>query len=534
MVAESPGLFGALLHRFAARFTPTVGLDDAVSPWVMRHHFVAGGAVSLHRPEPLAVSSVTRSYAKSSRGRLECVVEAVTALWFTIIGVLLCGMALANTHLARLPLTPSMLYLAAGIVLGPLGVGLLLINPTEQSHLLEVAAEVAVLVSLFVAGLKLRSALNDKRWKIPLLLATVGMAVTVGLVTLLGVYGLGLPLGAAVLLGGILAPTDPVLASDVQVESPTDRDRLRFNLTGEAGLNDGTAFPVVMLGLGLLGLHELGAYGWRWLAVDVAWAVIAGVAIGGLLGTLMGRWVVHLRTTHHEAVGRDDLLALGLIALAYGAALLLHGYGFLAVFAAGLALRRIERLQSDSPTAKDDAVAADAPTTATASHKEMLEGAATSDATAPAYMAEAALGFTEQLERVAEVAIVLVLGAMLTPRTFALDAWWFVLALFVVVRPVALFSLRLRHTPPEKFRLMAWFGIRGVGSFYYLMYALQHGVQGALADRLIAVTFTVIAASAVVHGISVTPLMRRYDRLRHVGSSLQFRRRMSRTDRSAS
>lgn len=473
---------------------------------------------------------MTRSYAKSSHNRQECVFENVTALWFTVIGLLLCGMALANTHLARLPLTPSMLYLAAGIVLGPLGVGLLMVNPLEHSHILEVAAEVAVLISLFVAGLKLRSALSDNRWRVPVLLATVGMVLSAGLVTLLGVYGLGLSWGAAVLLGGILAPTDPVLASDVQVESASDRDRLRFTLTGEAGLNDGTAFPVVMLGLGLLGQHDLGAYAWRWIAVDVLWAVFAGVAIGGLLGTQMGRWVVHLRTTHREAVGRDDLLALGLIALAYGAALLVHGYGFLAVFAAGLALRRIERLQSGGAGVEPVAAAA----SDTTMPKEVVEGAATGDATAPAYMAAAALGFTEQLERVAEVAIVLVLGAMLTSRTFAIDAWWFVLALFVVVRPLALFSLRLRHVSRAQFRLMAWFGIRGVGSFYYLMYALQHGVEGALADRLIAITFTVITVSAVVHGISVTPLMRRYDRLRSVGSRMPFRGRASRSGGPAS
>lgn len=116
------------------------------------------------------------------------------------------------------------------------------------------------------------------------------MIATVGMVTVLGVYGLGLSLGAAVLLGGILGPTDPVLASDVQVASASDRDRLRFALTGEAGLNDGTAFPFVMLGLGLLGHHDLGAFGWRWFAVDVASAITAGIAIGGVLGTAMGRW----------------------------------------------------------------------------------------------------------------------------------------------------------------------------------------------------------------------------------------------------
>ena len=124
---------------------------------------------------------------------------------------------------------------------------------------------------------------------------------------------LGLTLGAAILLGAILAPTDPVLASDVQLAHPHDRDRLRFTLTGEGGLNDGTAFPFVMLGLGLLGLHDLGPDGLRWLAVDVVWAVVVGLAIGFALGTLVGRLVVHLRSARREFTGADDFLALGLI-----------------------------------------------------------------------------------------------------------------------------------------------------------------------------------------------------------------------------
>ena len=140
------------------------------------------------------------------------------------------------------------------------------------------------------------------------------MTITVGFVALIGVVGFNLPLGAAVLLGAILAPTDPVLASDVQTEHPWDVDCLRFSLTGEAGLNDGTAFPFVMLGLGLLGLHELGEFGWRWLAIDVLWAIVGGLGIGSLLGNLVGRFVLYLRREHKEAIGTDDFLALGLIA----------------------------------------------------------------------------------------------------------------------------------------------------------------------------------------------------------------------------
>ena len=432
------------------------------------------------------------------------------AIWFVVVGLLLVGMAAASSAVARLPLTTALLYLGVGIAMGPSGFGLIRLEPIRDSALLERLTEVAVLVSLFGAGLKLRRAVSDPRWHLPLRLATLSMAVTIGLVAAIGVFGLGLPLGAAVLLGAVLAPTDPVLASDVQVEHPTDQDRLRFALTGEAGLNDGAAFPFVMLGLGLLGLHEIGEFGWRWLAIDVVWATIAGLAVGWALGWGVSRVVLWLRRERKEAVGLDDLLGLGLIALAYGVALLLHGYGFLAVFAAGFALRREERIQTRETSGAD----APPPDVHAAAKSEELTEIATAQETAPAYMAQAALSFTEQLERLLEVGIVLLLGGMLTRQTLSADAWWFVPVLFLLVRPLAvLIGAPMRGAPPIQRMLAMWFGIRGIGSIYYLMYALQHGIEAELAERIIAIVFTTVAASVVVHGISVTPLMRRYTKV---------------------
>jgi ABC-type branched-subunit amino acid transport system permease subunit len=179
-----------------------------------------------------------------------------------------------------------------------------------HSELLERMTEVAVLISLFAAGLKLGLPLSDKRWRMPLRLAFVSMTLTVGLIAVIGVYGLDLPLGAAVLLGGILAPTDPVLASDVQVTNPADSDRLRFSLTAEGGLNDGAAFPFVMLGLGMLGLHELGAGAWRWVAFDVIGATGGGLLIGAALGALVGPFALRLRGQYLVVV------TLGLVFLA--------------------------------------------------------------------------------------------------------------------------------------------------------------------------------------------------------------------------
>ncbi len=432
------------------------------------------------------------------------------AVWFVVVGLLFVGMALARSVLQRLPLSTAMLYLAVGAALGPYGAGLLDVDVYEQAEVWERVTEVAVLVSLFAAGLKLRVSLSDGRWALPVRLATVSMMVTVGLVALVGVGAMGLSWGSAVLLGAILAPTDPVLASDVQVTHPTDRDRLRFGLTGEAGMNDGMAFPFVMLGLGLLGLHDLGAGGWRWVAVDVVWAVAAGVGTGALLGTLVGRLVLYLRKTHREAVGLDDFLALGLIALAYGAALLVKGYGFLAVFAAGLALRRIERRSTagDEPP-EDVQVAADS---------AEAEKLATDPEKAPAYMAQATLGFTEQLERIGELAVVLLLGGMISWSLLPSTALWFIPLLFLVIRPVAVYlGLLGSRTTSAQRRLIAWFGIRGIGSVYYLTFAMQHGLSEALGRPLAALVLATVAVSVVVHGISVTPLMNRYARSRRTG-----------------
>jgi NhaP-type Na+/H+ or K+/H+ antiporter len=423
-------------------------------------------------------------------------------LWCVIIGLLLIVMALAGSVLKRLPLTTAMLYLGVGYLLGPTAYGLIRLDPVGDAKLLERLTEVAVIISLFTAGLKLRLPFRDGRWRLPARLAFVSMALTVGLIALVGVVGLGLPVGAAILLGAILAPTDPVLAADVQVTDPTDRDRLRVALTGEAGLNDGTAFPFIMLGLGLLGLHELGASGGRWLVVDVAWAVAGGLAVGGLLGTLVGQLVLYLRRRHQESVGLDDFLALGLIALSYGVAVLAHAYGFLAVFAAGVALRRVEMRSTgaDSPAAV-----------------ELGPGAARTLATdpdkAPAYLAAAVLGFNEQVERIGEVVIVVLLGGMLTAVSFTWDIVWFIPLLFLVIRPLAVVvGLLGARTSRLQRRLISWFGIRGVGSLYYLMYAIEHGLLEPLARSLSSLTLSTVAVSVIVHGISVTPLMTLYDR----------------------
>lgn len=444
------------------------------------------------------------------------------ASWALIVGSLLVLMALSGSTLKDLPLSTAMVYLLVGLAIGPLWLGLASVDPVADAKLLEHLTEFVVVVSLFSVGLKLSVELDDRRWLLPLRLAVGSMVLTVGLIALAGV-ALGLPLGAAVLLGAILAPTDPVLASEVQVSDPEDRSLLRFALTGEGGLNDGTAFPFVMLGLGLLGLHPLGEWGERWFLVDVVWAVCGGLSIGAALGTLMGRLVLYLRMRHAHAVGYDDFLALGLIALSYGAALLATTYGFLAVFAAGVALRKVERREttasrhaSDLPAPASKALVEQALSTPKPSVE--ADHVATHPMHAPAFMAHAMLGSTERIERIGEVAAVVLLGAMLSAVDWSLVTWWFVPLLFLGIRPLAvLIGLAGSRTARTQRRLMAWFGVRGIGSLYYLGYAMNQGLDPALANTLVALTLTAIVASIVAHGISVTPLMKRYDMIRRRG-----------------
>jgi NhaP-type Na+/H+ or K+/H+ antiporter len=435
-------------------------------------------------------------------------VEAVTisfTVWALVIGLLLITMALAGASMKRLPVSASMLYLAVGYGLGVAGWGLMEPDSRDVSVILERVTEIALLISLFSVGMKLGLPFSSPHWHLPLRLAFVSMALTVGLITAVGVFLLDLPLGVAVLLGGILAPTDPILASDVQVEEAHDRDRLRFSLSGEGGLNDGAAFPFVMLGLGLLGARELGVGGWRWLTVDVFWALAAGVAIGSLLGAMIGRLVVYLRTRHQQAVGLDEFLALGLVALAFSVAQLAHASAFLSVFAAGLALQRVkERSQTQ-----------DAPHEGPAGlqGKEAHLAVATHPNLAGAYMMQAVRGFNDQIERIAELIIILAVGAMLPFVT--VDRWTvgFLLLLFFVLRPLSVWlGLLGASVSGDQRLLIAWFGIRGIGSIYYLMFALNNGLSGAMADRTISITLLAVAASIIVHGVSVTPLMAFYGR----------------------
>ena len=403
--------------------------------------------------------------------------------WFLLIGALLLR-GLSATVLKRSPVTAAIIYLAVGLLVGPSALNLFHFNPLKESALLQALTEVAVLISLFSAGVKMPAPFTLARWRAPILLATVSMTVTVALVAAFAYYVLGLPLGAGVLLGAIVAPTDPVLATDVQIRHPGDRDQLRFTLTCEAGMNDGSAFPFVMLGLGLMGLHELGASGLDWVVLDVLWATVGAIAIGVAAGVGLARVGWTLRRAPHQHELMDDFLGLGLIGLVYGLCVMLDVWGFLAVFFAAVALRQTELklARAAKPRADGEAL----PT-----------------------VSEGALVFKEHLERISEVVLILLIGGTLFLDSWTWSAVGLALFLFLVARPASVMVGLLGTGMPWRLRgLVAWFGVRGVGSLYYMMYAIQHGLPEALALPLVQLTLIVVTLSILLHGVSVKPLLR--------------------------
>jgi NhaP-type Na+/H+ or K+/H+ antiporter len=439
-----------------------------------------------------------------------------TVWWYLIVGGVLIFMGVAATTFKRLPLSAAMLYLAIGFALGPSGLGLLQLDIARDAPVLRPVTEVALLVSLFAIGLRLRLPLVAPMWALPLRLGFVAMLLTIPLLTLVGVLLLDLGWGPALLLAAILAPTDPVLAHDVQVQDSGDLDLLRFSLSGEGGLNDGIALPFVLLGLALCTsstAHGHDAPGWRFAfeATVATVGIAGGLVIGGGLGWITTWSVAWLRTRHAQALGLEGFFALGLIALAYGAAQLAHCNGFVAVFAAGAAMRRVEHRASGGRSPREAIGIVDS---------EDVVATAADPQKAHAYMAESVLGFTIELERIAEVAVMMIVGNVLATSGAMLFTWQsalLIVALFFIVRPIAVeASLLGSNASHAQRRLMSWFGIRGIGSFYYLALALETMPHGAQTLRpLVPLTLAVITSSVIVHGISATPLMNWYHRVRN-------------------
>ena len=443
--------------------------------------------------------------------------------WVALGGLVLLLMALSSAYLRSLPISTSAIYLALGMAIGPLGFGWLRIDVREAGQWLERLTEVAVIVALFVGGLKLRLPLRHPAW-----IAAYRLAGPVMLASILGValgahLLLGLNPAMALLAGAVLAPTDPVLANTVKVDSASDHDRMRYGLSGEAGLNDGAAFPFVVLAL--LWMEHGGPGGWiaEWALGRLVWAVPVGLLLGFGLGRVVGRLAIRLRSRQQDTGAPSDFLALALIALSYVGAETIGAWGFLATFAAGVGLRHAElhvTRETPHPEQGHDPAPLGDPATEAPPHPpaENLVGASVEaedlrePAVAAGVLVAETISFGDTVERLLEILLVVMVGVCLAthwdPRVVPIA-----LLLMLVIRPIAT-RLLLMGTPttnPQRW-LMGWFGIRGIGSLYYLSYALSHGVSGPAAAELAGVTISVVAASILLHGISARPILKWYER----------------------
>lgn len=441
--------------------------------------------------------------------------------WMALVGVVLLFMVLSSAYLRRLPITTSGIYLTLGVLISPLFFGLINIDFVESKVWFEHLTEIAVIVSLFIGGLKLRLPLKNKAW-----IAAYRLAAPVMVSCILGVaafshYILGFDWGISFLLGAVLAPTDPVLANSVSVDDAADEDRMRYGLSGEAGFNDGTAFPFVVFAL--LWLENGGFGGWvgGWALHRLVWAVPAGLLLGYFLGKGIGQLAISLRSRYPETQSPNDFLALALIALSYVSAETIGAWGFLAAFAAGVGFRRAEiRTVKENPSpehdngddiedpdAEEDSIAH--PPAETLVGKKVAEEDLKHPSKAAGVVVSEIISFGATAERLLEVMLVILVGVCLA-------IYWdwraipLALALFFVIRPLAAHLFLLKTPTGWRQRLlMSWFGIRGIGSLYYLSYALTHELNQNVTD-VVGITLSVVALSIILHGISTTPIIKWY------------------------
>jgi NhaP-type Na+/H+ or K+/H+ antiporter len=341
-----------------------------------------------------------------------------------------------------------------------------LFDPIADPEWWEILSEMTVIVALFAAGMRIDVIRPFSRWKATWRLLAVAMPLCIGAMMLVGIAA-GLPLAAALLLGAALAPTDPVLAGDVQVGPPTEGGEhpVRFSLTAEAGLNDGLAFPFIYLAIAAIaGLTATEAL--EWAAYDVVYRILAGTAIGALVGWILGQVVFRWPADNMLAETGSGVLALAGVFLCYGAAEFVHGYGFIACFVGGLVFRRLESEHSF--------------------HSDLhlfnlaIEHALTA---VLLLMTGAALGTYLELVRWEHIAIAA--------------------SLIFVVRPLAGWAaLSGTDLAPRERMVTAAFGARGIGSIYYLAFAAgSTAAMPAIADLWLTVLVT-IAMSVAVHGLT--------------------------------
>ncbi|GAA3103725.1 cation:proton antiporter [Streptosporangium carneum] len=383
----------------------------------------------------------------------------------------------------RRPFSLPLACLVGGFALYLLPLDLPVPDPVARRSLVEHATEVCVLISLMGAGLAINRPFGRRRWASTWRLLGLTLPLTVVAVALAAHTLLGWPVAAAVLLGAVLAPTDPVLASDVQVGEPVDSERdddeVRFGLTSEAGLNDGLAFPLVYAAIAMALVPGVGWAG-EWVVTDLLYRCGAGVLCGLLAGKVLGRLFFRAhRSDLRLAEHRDGFVALATTFLAYGLTELVHGYGFIAVFVTACTIRAAERAHG---------------------YNGVLHG------------------FIEQIERLFTAWLILLLGGFVATGGLSALTWRgaaVALLLLLVIRPLVGWAAGLGgHAGPRERGATAFFGIRGIGSLFYLAYALGKADFGVPEAELWAVVAFTVLASLILHGVTATPVMAWLDRLR--------------------
>lgn len=417
----------------------------------------------------------------------------------TVGGVAALLAAWIPAYTSRRPLSLPIVLVGVGALFFLVPFGLPAPDPRAHLDVTERATELVVIVALMGAGLKIDRPFNWRTWGSTWRMLAIAMPLSIALTAVLGAAVGGLAATSALLLGSVLAPTDPVLASDVQVGEPTlgeeadfdAEDDVRFTLTSEGGLNDALAFPFVYAAI------AVADHGWApsgWLPTWVAWdllgriliALVVGWGVGRLLGVVAFRPPGRLSALAETPQG---FVAIAATLLAYGATELVHGYGFLAVFVAAVVLRSTERTH--------------------AFHGELHR-------------------FTEQMENLLVVGLLFLFGGSLVSGIFDALTWQgaMVAAIAVlVVRPLSgLVALTGSELAPAERVTIAFFGIRGFGSVYYLAYGVGAATFSG-ADELWAIVALTMVISIAVHGIGATPAMAMVDRA--------YRRRRSPRDEAA-
>jgi NhaP-type Na+/H+ or K+/H+ antiporter len=399
------------------------------------------------------------------------------------IGLVFCGLAVfaaigALSHEHERAFSASIIYLGLGagaaVVIQLAGVDW--VDPLADEKLIERLAEFAVVIALFGTGLKLEEPFARRSWGSVARLLLVAMPLTIAAIALFGTQVMGLSLGAAIVLGAILAPTDPVLAGDIGVGPPGDEEEHEPNIsvTGEAGLNDGLAFPFLFLGLFIAA--EPGE-GWlaEWALADLAYGIGAAVAIGAVLGYGIAALAVTLRERDLLAGAFDAWLAIPSALVIYGVTEVAGALGFIAVFAGGIAFRHFEHGHEYNRRVHDGA---------------------------------------EAVEKFGELAVILLLGSMLTISGLEVPGWsgWLLVpVLFLLIRPLAVAVALFRGSlPGDERAFVAWFGVRGIGSLYYAAVAVGTGVlSSGEIETIVWTAIACVVASILIHGATATPLARR-------------------------